>query len=50
MDNDDEAVAVNVIVEAMGAPIMNIADNAGVLGALVKEKERSRPPPRLMHA
>jgi hypothetical protein len=39
MDGEDERKAVNVLVEAMGAPIMNIADNAGVLGALVREKE-----------
>lgn len=45
MDNEDEAAAVNVLVEAMGAPIMNIADNAGVLGALVREKERRGNPP-----
>ena len=38
MDNDEEALAVNVIIEAMGAPVMNIADNAGLLGALVREK------------
>ncbi|EOD15264.1 heat shock protein 60 [Emiliania huxleyi CCMP1516] len=34
----DERVAVDVLVAAMGAPVMQIADNAGLLGALVREK------------
>ena len=41
--SEDEQVAVDVLVEAMGVPMCQVADNAGVLGQLVLEKCKGKP-------
>jgi len=38
----DEALAVEVILEAMGAPLKQIASNAGLLGEMVLEKTKGQ--------
>lgn len=42
-DNADEALAVDVLLEAMAAPIKQIASNAGKLGEMVLEKVKDQP-------
>jgi chaperonin GroEL len=41
--SEDEQVAVDVLIEAMGVPMCQVADNAGVLGQLVLEKCKGKP-------
>ncbi len=41
--SEDEQVAVDVLVQAMGVPMCQVADNAGVLGQLVLEKCKGKP-------
>ena len=44
--DEDEAAAVEVLFRAMGYPISQIAENAGVDGSIVLEKVRQRIPHR----
>jgi len=41
--NEEERLAVDVLLEAMKAPLIQIADNAGLLGQLVLEKVKDQP-------
>jgi len=42
-DNEDEGYAVDVLLEAMAAPLKQIASNAGELGEMVLEKTKGQP-------
>jgi len=41
-DNEEEAIAVDVLLEAMAAPAKQIASNAGELGEMVLEKMKGK--------
>lgn len=38
LESEEEKVAVDVLVEAMGVPVVQVADNAGEIGIMVREK------------
>merc|ERR1712003_545913 len=38
MDNDDERSGAQILLNAMGAPCMQVAENAGIEGAVVLSK------------
>ena len=42
MTNEDEALAVDVLVDAMKAPCIQIGTNAGLLGEMVFEKVKGQ--------